>query len=50
LVIVLNHALEGDLSWKRVYRDAAAALLGFVPYLHLLWFRVLGYRVAIIER
>jgi hypothetical protein len=48
LLIVVNHALKGDLNWKRFYRDAAAALLGFVPYLHLLWFRVLGYRVAIV--
>ena len=50
LVIISNHALEGDLSWKRVYRDAAAALLGFVPYLNLLWFRVLGYRVVVVGR
>lgn len=50
LLIIGYHAIKGDLNWKRFYRDAAAALLGFVPYLHLLWFRVLGYRVAIVGR
>jgi len=50
LLIVFRYAWQGDLSWKRFYRDAAAALLGFVPYLHLLWFRVLGFRVAVVGR
>lgn len=46
LVLLCGYATRGDLTWVRVWRDTSAALLGFVPYLHFLWFRVLGYRVA----
>ncbi|MEX2187588.1 MAG: hypothetical protein WD875_12370, partial [Pirellulales bacterium] len=46
LAVVAMYAARNDLTWVRIRRDSVGAFLGFVPYLHFLWFRALGYRVA----
>jgi hypothetical protein len=47
-VIIAGYLLRSDLTWIRIRRDSSAALLGYVPYVQLLWFRVLGYRVEFV--
>lgn len=48
LLVLALFAARGDLTVVRIRRDSVAVLSGFAPYLHFLWFRALGYRVAFV--